>query len=109
MNVRKMAVLGLLMSATFTMVAQQPRKPDSAKPRNPRKVQTYRVTGSAAYGDSLKPDAVIAKGLRNVSADRIRETDLKLVRFGTRHTMSAADEQAIKSGRGIGDLWRRMH
>jgi len=97
-----MAVLGLLMSATFTMVAQQPRKPDSAKPRNPRKVQTYRVTGSAAYGDSLKPDAVIARALRNVSADRIRETDLKLVRFGTRHTMSAADEQAVKSGRGIG-------
>src|SRR3954469_3516878 len=91
MIVRKMAVLGLLMLAAFTMVAQQPRKSNSAKPRNPRKVETYRATGSAAYGDSLKSEAVIAKALRNVSAEHIRQLDLKLVSFGTRHTMSAAE------------------
>src|SRR5437899_59062 len=102
MNVGKMAVLGLLMSTPFAMVAQQVRKPNSAKPRNPRKVETYRVAGSAAYGDALKPDAVIAKALRNISSERIRQTDLKLVSFGTRHTMSVADDQSIKRGRGIG-------
>ena len=73
MTVRKMAILGLLMSATLTMVAQQARKPNSAKARNPRKVDTYRVSGTAAYGDSLKPDAVIAKALRNVPPERIRQ------------------------------------
>jgi len=97
MNVRKMAVLGLLMSAAFAMVAFGQSRPSSAKARNPRKVETYRVTGSAAYGDSLKPDAVIAKALRNVSAERIRGYDLKLVSFGTRHTMSASEGR-----RGIG-------
>src|SRR3954447_4655447 len=97
MIVRKMAVLGLLMLAAFTMVAQQPRKSTSAKPRNPRKVETYAVTGTAMYGDSIKPEAVIAKALRNVSAERIRGYDLKLVSFGTRHTMSATE-----GPRGIG-------
>src|SRR3954452_21164171 len=91
MIVRKMAVFGLLMSAAFTMVAFGQARSSSAKARNPRKVDTYRVTGSVAYGDSLKPDAVIAKALRNVSAERIRQYDLKLVSFGTRHTMSAAE------------------
>ena len=89
MNIRKIAVLGLLMSATFAMVAQQPHQATSAKARNPRKVDTYRVTGTSVYGDFLKPEAVIAKALRNVSAERIRQYDLKLVSFGTRHTMSA--------------------
>src|SRR3954471_6118405 len=89
MIVRKTAVCGLLMLAAFTMVAQQPRKSTSAKPRNPRKVETYAVTGTAAYGDFIKPEAVIAKALRNVSAEHIRQLDLKLVSFGTRHTMSS--------------------
>ncbi len=102
MMVRKLAVCGLLMSATFTMVAFGQSRSSSVKARNPRKVDTYRVTGSAAYGDSLKPDAVIAKALRNVSAEHIRGYDLKLVSFGTRHTMSAADEGSIKAGHGIG-------
>ncbi len=84
-----MAVIALLMSSAFTMVAQQPRKSPSAKAHNPRKVETYAATGTAAYGDSIKPEAMIAKALRNVSADHIRQLDLKLVSFGTRHTMSA--------------------
>jgi len=79
------------------MVAFGQSRSSSAKARNPRKVETYHVTGSAAYGDSLKPDAVIAKALRNVSAERIRGYDLKLVSFGTRHTMSATE-----GPRGIG-------
>ena len=40
---------------------------------------------------------MIAKALRNVSAERIRGYDLKLVSFGTRHTMSATE-----GPRGIG-------
>src|SRR6476646_11310737 len=103
MNVRKMAVLGLLMSAAFAMVAFGQSRSSSAKLRNPRKVETYHVTGSAAYGDSLKPDAVIAKALRNVSAERIRGYDLKLVSFGTRHTMSTGYFDPSRRGANIRD------
>jgi hypothetical protein len=91
MMVRKMAVLALLMSMASAMVAQAPAKPKPLKPRNPRKVETYSATASAAYGDSLKAEAMIAKALRNVSAEHIRQLDLKLVSFGTRHTMSATE------------------
>ena len=83
MKSTKMAVLALLMSASLAMVAQAPHKPTTAKPRNPRRVETYSPTASAAYGDSLKPEAVIAKALRNVTAEQIRQYDLKLVSFGT--------------------------
>ena len=97
MMIRKMAVLALLMSMASAMVAQSSTNPKPVKPRNPRKVETYSATASAAYGDSLKPEAVIAKALRNVSAEHIRQLDLKLVSFGTRHTMSATE-----GPRGIG-------
>jgi Zn-dependent M28 family amino/carboxypeptidase len=47
-------------------------------------------------------DPEIAAALRNVSADQIRQTDNKLVSFGTRSTLSAQDEDSIKAGKGIG-------
>jgi len=47
-------------------------------------------------------DPRIAEAIRQVSADRIRQTIEKLVGFGNRSTISAQDEESIKAGKGIG-------
>ncbi len=47
-------------------------------------------------------DPQIAGAIRQVSAEHIRQTVEKLVRFGNRSTISAQDEGAIKAGKGIG-------
>ena len=47
-------------------------------------------------------DSHIAKAIRQVSADRIRQTIEKLVSFQNRSTISAQDEASIKAGTGIG-------
>ena len=47
-------------------------------------------------------DRAIAGELREVSADRIRQTIEKLVSFNNRSTISAQDEESIKAGKGIG-------
>ena len=52
--------------------------------------------------ESAAADPQIASALRQVSAERIQASIEKLVSFGTRSTLSAQDEAAIKSGRGIG-------
>jgi Zn-dependent M28 family amino/carboxypeptidase len=49
-----------------------------------------------------KADSHIAEAIRQVSADRIRQTIDKLVSFGNRSTISAQDEESIKAGKGIG-------
>jgi hypothetical protein len=47
-------------------------------------------------------DSHIAEAIRQVSADRIRQTIEKLVSFQNRSTISAQDETSIKAGKGIG-------
>src|SRR5713226_7487930 len=47
-------------------------------------------------------DPQIAGAIRQVSADRIRQTVDKLVSFGTRSTLSAQDDDSIRVGKGIG-------
>src|SRR6202023_4228907 len=47
-------------------------------------------------------DSQIAEAVRQVSADRIRQTIEKLVSFQNRSTISAQDEASIKAGTGIG-------
>jgi hypothetical protein len=47
-------------------------------------------------------DSHIAEAIRQVSADRIRQTIEKLVSFQNRSTISAQDEESIKAGKGIG-------
>jgi Zn-dependent M28 family amino/carboxypeptidase len=47
-------------------------------------------------------DSQIAEAIRQVSADRIRQTIEKLVSFQNRSTISAQDEASIKTGKGIG-------
>jgi Zn-dependent M28 family amino/carboxypeptidase len=51
---------------------------------------------------TLTADPQIADAIRQVSAQRIRQTDEKLVSFGNRSTISAQDEESIKAGKGIG-------
>jgi len=57
---------------------------------------------SASGQDKPMPDARIAGALQQVSAQRIQANIEKLVSFGTRLTLSAQDDAAIKSGRRIG-------
>ncbi|HLX85834.1 MAG TPA: M28 family metallopeptidase [Terriglobales bacterium] len=47
-------------------------------------------------------DPHIAEAVREVSPDRIEKTIDKLVSFHNRSTISAQDEESIKSGKGIG-------
>jgi hypothetical protein len=47
-------------------------------------------------------DSHIAEAIRQVSADRIRQTIERLVSFQNRSTISAQDEESIKAGKGIG-------
>src|SRR5208282_6261560 len=47
-------------------------------------------------------DPRIAEAIRQVSAERVRQTIEKLVSFGNRSTISAQDDESIKTGRGIG-------
>ena len=47
-------------------------------------------------------DSHIAEAIRQVSAERVRQTIEKLVSFQNRSTISAQDETSIKAGEGIG-------
>jgi peptidase M28-like protein len=47
-------------------------------------------------------DPKIAEAIKQVSADRLRANDEKLVSFHNRSTLSAQDDESIKAGRGIG-------
>src|ERR1039457_4035164 len=47
-------------------------------------------------------DSHIAEAIRQVSADRIRQTIEKLVSFQNRSTISAQDEESVKAQKGIG-------
>ncbi len=62
--------------------------------------------GRPAWGQEALPqvaaDPRIAEALKQVSADRLRENDEKLVSFHNRSTLSAQDDESIKAGKGIG-------
>jgi hypothetical protein len=47
-------------------------------------------------------DAAIAQAIQEASPDRIKQTIEKLVSFNNRSTISAQDDEAIRSGKGIG-------
>src|SRR6476659_4694819 len=84
--------IALLMLTTPYAVAQ----------KNPPK------TGSAAKSTEKKPDKtkterdpVITQIIKDVSPQRVRQTDEKLVTFGTRHTLSVNNPDAATSSQGI--------
>ncbi len=58
--------------------------------------------GPAPLASDAHADSHIAEAIRQVSADRIRQTIEKLVSFQNRSTISAQDEASIKAGKGIG-------
>lgn len=60
------------------------------------------ATGECQSRVKQVADAQIEAALKDVSAERIQATIEKLVSFGTRSTLSAQDDAAIASGRGIG-------
>lgn len=57
---------------------------------------------AAAAQEKAPADRQIAAALQHISAKQIQADIEKLVRFGTRLTLSAQDPAAIASGRGIG-------
>ena len=58
--------------------------------------------GAAQDATKLVQDPQIEAALRQVSAQGIEENIKKLVRFGTRLTLSAQDPESIAKGHGIG-------
>ncbi len=58
--------------------------------------------GICQSAPNMAADAQITGALRQVSPQRIKANDEKLVSFGTRLTLSAQDPQSIAKGRGIG-------
>jgi hypothetical protein len=66
------------------------------------------LAASCCFAQSANPeipssaDPKIAAALQQISAQRIQSNIEKLVSFGTRSTLSAQDDGAIKAGRGIG-------
>jgi hypothetical protein len=66
--------------------------------------QARETAPDAAPGLASNPhaDPRIAEAIRHVSADRVQATIEKLVSFNNRSTISAQDDESIKTGRGIG-------
>lgn len=63
------------------------------------------ISASPLHGQQpskYEPDPKIASALREVSADKIQANIERLVKFGTRSTLSAQDPASIAAGRGIG-------
>jgi Zn-dependent M28 family amino/carboxypeptidase len=60
------------------------------------------LCGTSLLAQAPATDPDITSALKDVSSAHIQATIEKLVSFGTRSTISAADSQAIASGRGIG-------
>jgi hypothetical protein len=56
----------------------------------------------AQQPSKYEPDPKIASALREISADKIQANIERLVKFGTRSTLSAQDPASIAAGRGIG-------
>src|ERR1039458_4936504 len=52
--------------------------------------------------DAHNADSRITEAIKQVSADRIKQTIEKLVSFGNRSTISPQDEESIKVGKGVG-------
>lgn len=93
-------------SAKPAVPAAVPPKPVGAarKSKAPSPEPPHRSTQEEIIPElrEPKPDPLVAAIVREVSTARIRQAIEKLASFGTRHTFSAADEAAIKRGRGIG-------
>ncbi len=64
--------------------------------------QSKEIDSAPRLASDRHPDPRIDAAIREVSADRIKQTIEKLVSFNNRSTISAQDAASIKQGRGIG-------
>jgi len=92
------AAAGLILACTSVLGSAQ--EPSRVEPE----VRDETVIDSADWPRIAAPhaDPRIAEAIKQVSADRIRQTIEKLVSFQNRSTLSAQDEESIKAGKGIG-------
>src|SRR5438270_10456718 len=85
-----------------TAVAGQTAAPSSVAKR----AATSKKASSSAHGSAYRAagykDPQIAAALKEISPARIRAIDEKLVSFGNRSTLSAADPESVAAGHGIG-------
>jgi len=92
-------LIALLMPATPKAVAQKsPQKPPQQKSR---KSAPSSSQGKAPAKPKRDRDPVIAQIIKDVSPERLRQTDEKLVSFGTRSTLSVNNPGAANSPQGI--------
>src|SRR5215470_10041377 len=92
-------LIALLMPATPKAVAQKsPQKPPQQKSR---KSAPSSSQGKALAKPKRDRDPVIAQIIKDVSPERLRQTDEKLVSFGTRSTLSVNNPGAANSPQGI--------
>src|SRR5262249_12375671 len=92
-------LIALLMPATPKAVAQKsPQKPPQQKSR---KSAPSSSQGKAPAKPKRDRDPVIAQIIKDVSPERLRQTDEKLVSFGTSSTLSVNNPGAANSPQGI--------
>lgn len=90
-----------------TSAVAQTASPDKAsqektKAMNEKRPTRTRRDAAPAKSEFGEADPEIAAMLKEVSAERIQATIEKLVSFGNRSTLSAADEASVAAGKGIG-------
>ncbi len=90
----KWAACGVVLMCTAPVVVAQAGASPPA-----RRSDLGSATGQGA--GALKDPEILA-AIQQVSPAQLKASDEKLVSFGTRHTLSAADAQSIRAGHGIG-------
>jgi Zn-dependent M28 family amino/carboxypeptidase len=69
--------------------------------REPRSSRDPQAKSDSVQAKNI-PDPAIAAAMKDISAAQIQATIEKLVSFGNRSTLSAADPESVAAGRGIG-------
>src|SRR5438132_9134028 len=100
MTARSLCLLALTIGLCAPPVSAQQKKPATA----PAGVAAPKGTALLVPAP-IKRDPKIAAALAEVSADTMRKNLLKLVSFGTRHTMS----DTLSQTRGIGAARRWIY
>ena len=92
-------LIALLMLAIPGAVAQKPgQKPHQSKPRSSAASSPEEKAPAKAKRDR---DPMIAQIIKDISPERVRQIDEKLVSFGTRSTLSVNNPGAATSPQGI--------
>src|SRR5215467_1894413 len=86
--------IALLMHPKLRAVAQKPQQKPHSNPASS-------AAQKAPAKSKRERDPIITQIITDVSAQRIQQTDEKLVSFGTRHTLSVNNPDAANSSQGI--------